>query len=310
MRELGNQFWNHKKDLVNSGELSPVTFVFYDRTIRLVVSHFGKGRLVADVGPDDFAELRVKMAKRLGPVALGNEIQRIRSVFKFALENGLVEKPVMFGAGFKRPSQKTKRQAKAKQGKKLFAPDEIRRMIDAASIPLRAMLLLAINAGFGNSDCANLPLAAVNLGRGWLDFPRPKTGVERRAPLWPETVQALRNAIDKRPEPKNAEHAGLLFITKRGLSWSKQTADNPVSKESRKLLDSLGINGHRGFYTLRHVFQTIGDEGKDSVAVRLIMGHADDSMSANYREDVSDARLLAVVEHVRNWLWRTAGKQV
>ena len=45
-----------------------------------------------------------------------------------------------------------------------------------------------VNCGFGNGDCASLPLSAVNLDAGWIDFPRPKTGINRRCPLWPETV--------------------------------------------------------------------------------------------------------------------------
>src|SRR5690606_7774981 len=66
---------------------------------------------------------------------------------------------------------------------------------------LRAMILLAINGGMGNFDCASLPMSAVNLETGWVNYPRPKTGVGRRFPLWPETAAAIQEAIDKRPEP-------------------------------------------------------------------------------------------------------------
>ena len=39
------------------------------------------------------------------------------------------------------------------------------------------------------------------------------------------------------------------------------------------------------------------------MAVDYIMGHADDSMAAIYREDVFDERLKAVTDHVHNWLF-------
>lgn len=176
-------------------------------------------------------------------------------------------------------------------------------MLKAAQPTLRGMLFLAINCGFGNSDCGHLPLTALDLDRGWIDYPRPKTGVARRCPLWPETVQALREAIAQRPEPKHPELGGLVFLSPRGLSWSKEIATNPISKLMARLLKGLKLNGYRSFYTLRHNFQTQGDEAKDPVATRFIMGHADQSMSGAYREDVSDERLKAVSDCVRNWLF-------
>ncbi len=304
VKELCNHFWNAKKALLDNGELSPRTFRDYELTTDLAAQFFGKWRAVADVGPDDFAELRQQLAKTNGPVALGNWIQRFRILFKFAFDQELVSVPIRYGQGFKRPSKKTLRLEKAKKGKKLFSAEEIRRMIGAAPVQLKAMILLGVNCGFGNSDCGTLPLSAVDLEGGWLDYPRPKTGVARRCPLWAETIQALRDAIAHRPEPKSDAAAGLLFVTRYGQPWGKDIADSPVTKETRKLLDKLGINGHRNFYCLRHTFQTIGDEAKDPIATRFIMGHADSSMSATYREDVSDERLQAVVEYVRAWLFK------
>ena len=70
---------------------------------------------------------------------------------------------------------------------------------------------------------------------------------------------ALTLALAKRPEPKSQEAAGLVFVTKYGQGWAKDTTTSPVSHETRKLLNTLGINGSRNFYTLRHVFRTIAD---------------------------------------------------
>jgi integrase len=170
------------------------------------------------------------------------------------------------------------------------------------------MILLGINCGFGNSDCANLPLSALDLDAGWLDYPRPKTGINRRCPLWPETVAALRTAQAARPEPKDAEDAGLFFITKYGGSWAKETEGGPVAKETKKLLNKLGIKGRKGlgFYTLRHVFRTVADAAKDQPATDFIMGHEVPHMSAVYRETIEDDRLKAVTDHVRKWLFPPA----
>jgi integrase len=181
-------------------------------------------------------------------------------------------------------------------------------MIGAAGVQVKAMILLGINAGFGNSDCGNLPLSAVDLGRAVIDYPRPKTGIPRRCVLWPETVEALKAALASRPAPKREEHAGLVFLTRCGDSWHTDTPDGPLSREVGKLLRRLGINGrHRlGFYALRHTFRTIADEAKDQPAADYIMGHEVPHMSAVYRETISDSRLKAVTDHVRSWLFSPA----
>jgi integrase len=309
VKEVVNAFLNHKKALLDSGELSPRSWDDYKATTDILIGRFGKGRLAADLRPEDFATLRKYLAKSVGPVRLGNTIQRVRSVFKYAYDAELIDRPVRFGPGFKRPSKKVLRLHRAEAGRKLFTAEEVRRLIDAAGPAMRAMLLLAINGGMGNSDCGNLPLSALDLEAGWVDYPRPKTGVPRRVLLWPETVQAVREALAKRPAPKRAEDAGLVFITKRGLSWSKDTRDNPLSKETAKLMKELGINGRKGlgFYTLRHVFRTVADEAKDQPATDFIMGHEVPHMSSVYRETISDERLRAVTDHVRRWLYLACG---
>jgi integrase len=236
---------------------------------------------------------------------LAKIIQYVRSVFKHGFDAGLNDRPVRFGPGFNRPTKKTIRLHRAEQGVKLFTVEEIRLTLDASGPALKAMILLGINCGFGNADCGNLPLAALDLERGWVQFPRPKTGINRRCPLWPETVQALREALAKRPQPKTEEDAGLVFITKYGLSWAKDTSTNPVSQEMAKSLKKLHINGRKGlgFYTLRHVFRTVADESKDQPAVDFIMGHESPHMSAVYRERIADLRLMAVTDYVRTWLF-------
>jgi integrase len=201
---------------------------------------------------------------------------------------------------------------RARKGPKLFTADEVCRMIDAAGPAMKAMILLGINCGFGNADCGQLPWPALDLDSGVIDFPRPKTGIPRRCPLWPETVRAIRGAAEVRPAPKDPKHAGLVFITKYGLPWAKDTPDSPVAKETKKLLTTVGINRRKGlgFYTLRHTFRTVADESKDQPAVDFIMGHEVPHMSSVYRETISDARLKAVVDHVRQWLFGAAAAPV
>jgi len=302
---LCGRFLTTKKNLLETGELSARSFDDYTATCKRLIKSFGKLRAVADLRPGDFEKLRAKMASGWGPVRLGNEMNRVRIVFNYAFKSGLIDRPMLFGEGFRRPSRKTLRKHRQEQGPKMFAADEVKRMLAEAGQPLRTMILLGLNAGYGNSDLGTLPLSALDLKGGWLSYSRPKTGISRRCPLWPETIRALNDWLAVRPTPKNPDHAGLLFITAAGGSWAKATRDNPITKETRKLLDKLGINGHRNFYCLRHTFRTIADAAKDQPAADYIMGHAppSDDMASVYRELIEDERLRAVTDHVRAWLW-------
>jgi integrase len=305
VKDVVNSFLNHKKALLDAGELSPLTWKKYKEATDEVIAQFGKARLASDLDPQDFAALRARMAKKWGLYRLADMIQHVRSIFKHGYDDGagLLTMPTRFGPGFARPTKKTIRLHKAQQGPKLFTADEIRRLLAAATVSLRAMILLGANVGMGNSDIANLPLSALDLDTGWLRYPRKKTGVARRCWLWPETVQALKAVLAKRTQPKNVEDAELVFVTKYGENWAKESSGGPIGKELRKLLDKLGINGHRNFYTLRHTFRTVADESKDQPAVDFVMGHELAHMSSVYRETISDARLRAVANLVRTWLF-------
>lgn len=301
---LCNDFLTAKKALADAGEITPRTYSDYESTTERIAEQFGERRPADDLQADDFGALRKSISAKWGPVALGNEINRVRVVFKYGYDAGLLDRPMRFGPMFKRPSRKTLLVERHKKGQRMFEAAEIVTMLNNAGVPLKAMILLGINCGFGNGDIGRLPLSAIDLDGGWIRFPRPKTGIDRRCKLWPETIVALKAAINKRPTPKNPRDKGLAFITKRGESWFKDTRDNPITKEARKLLDESKLyRPGLGFYALRHTFETIGGETADQVAVNSIMGHVDSSMAGVYRERISEERLTRVSDFVRAWVY-------
>jgi integrase len=313
---LVNSFLEAKERAVRSGELSIHSWRDYHRTGKALVTRLGRDRLVSQLGPSDFASYRQHLAASFpSPVTIGNEVNRARILFHWAAETRLIPQAVHFGPDFEKPKATVVRKYRREGGKKLFTRDEILTILAECSPQLRAMVLLGINGGLGPSDCGRLPLTALDLKTGWLDYPRGKTEIERKIPLWKETLAALSTATQERPSPKRKEDAGLIFLTRYGRPWTrdgevgedlaKGVAVNAVTLEFKKILQALGINGRRGlgFYSLRHTFQTIGDESKDFVAVKAIMGHADHSMSGVYREEISDERLKAVVQVVHDWLY-------
>jgi integrase len=313
LADLCNTFLNAKDHAVETGGLSPRTRADYGTTCDRVIEAFGKDRLVEDLRPEDFEQLRRRLPATWGPNTVKNFIVHARVLFAFAVQAGLIASPVRYGPFFKLPSARELRRARNQKGPRMLEPAELRRVLSEAGQPLKAMIYLGLNCGFGNSDCGNLPESALELDKGWIVYARPKTEVVRRCPLWPETVEALREALANRPKPRTADSCGLAFVTIHGNGWAHERPQNPISQMTVRLLKALGL--HRdglGFYTFRHIFQTVADEARDPVATSHVMGHVPrtSDMSAVYRERISDERLRAVTDHVRQWLFGQAGDQV
>lgn len=308
VKDLADRFYTAKLRKLESGELSPRSLHEYDGTCARIVKAFGRDRLVEDLDAHDFASLRASIAEQWGLVRLSNEIGRVRTIFKYGYEVGLIKQPMRFGPEFKKPERSVMRKHRARQGSRMFTADELNRLLKAASVPMKAMILLGLNCGYGNTDVADLPTSALDLDGGWIHFPRPKTGIERRCKLWPETIEALRKALDERPNPKHEEDAEAVFLTARRERWVRPTGKSRTDQVTNvfgALLRKLKINGRNGlgFYSLRHTHRTVSDGARDPVAANLIMGHADHTMASVYREHIDDARLVVVSDLVRLWLF-------
>jgi integrase len=342
--ELCNEFLTAMFRRSQAGKrMTARSFAEYKLSAARLCAAVGKRRQVASLRAADFTSLGLDLAANYSVARQGHEVQKIKTLFTWGLKNELIKAVPNYG-DFKKPSTTERRIARAAGGKRLFTAEEIRRLLDGdtmagddgetvtvapASTQLRAMILLGINCGFGNMDVSSLPQSAIDGKNCVIDFPRPKTGIDRRCPLWPETRGAIQAARDERPEAKDKADADCIFITKQGNRWVRErvTKINPegpdddfsnrktvminsVALEFGKRLRTLHINGRKGlgFYALRHTFRTVADGSKDFPAARLIMGHADSSIDAVYREEIDDDRLHAVTEHVRKWLFGSAVK--
>jgi integrase len=333
IRLVANRFLTAKMHSLESGELAARTFREYKEGTDLLVSHFGKYRKVRTLKPSDFEELRAEMAKNWGPARLGKFVQIIRMIFGHAADNDVIDTVVRFGSEFKRPSKKTFRKQKREGGKKLFTAAEIHTILaalagdevtvvdkrsgresihrQAANLPLRAGVLLAVNAGLGNSDISGLKFEHLEERKGWLEYERPKTQIDRRTPLWKETAEAIKAAIKVRPVPRVANDEECVFLNRRGgrLVQSTTTSHSDyVSKQFGKLLRNLKINGRKNlnFYGLRHTHATVALETGDRDTCLALMGHTQEDMISQYDElGPSDQRRQGVVQHIHEWLFAT-----
>lgn len=314
VKSLANNFLTSKKALLDQGEIGPKMFSEWHRLAVRLVDFFG-GRLVETLSPQDFQEFRSKLAADMAPSTLRKAITMTRSVFDYGFNNGHLETPVRYGTEFKSPSKRVMRLEKKKRPRQMFEANEIRKLLRHADDQLRAMILLGANCGFGQADCSRLTRDVIDLENGWIDFHRNKTGIDRRCALWSETVRALQMVESSRPAAKDTEHDNLVFITKYGAPWvrgkqsdkdpAKYTEIDAVAQEMRKLVKQCDLPKGRGFYALRHGFETVAGESRDQIAVDHVMGHSprSDDMGAVYRQGISDDRLRAVADHVWEWLY-------
>src|SRR5262245_10582566 len=124
--DLCNRFLTSKLRKVEAEEMSQRSFRDYKEVTDIIVSAFGANRLVKDLAADDFATLRATMAKKWGPVRLGNGITRVKSVFKYGTDNGVIERTVRYGSEFNKPDKAVLRKHRAKQPARMFEADELR----------------------------------------------------------------------------------------------------------------------------------------------------------------------------------------
>jgi integrase len=222
---------------------------------------------------------------------------------------------------FKKPSKKAISKERG-ESRKVFDASEIRLLLSNAGVNLKAMIMLGINAGLGNTDIAELTLEHFDFDSGWMVKNRKKTGTPRRCPLWPETIEAIQAAISIRKS--SVKDCPFIFLTKQDNPFvqpPKQRQDenektrwsigsNPISSEFRKLRTSCGIDGAKqSFYALRHSFKTVGENATgNNIAVDYLMGHLDESVSGMYRQYILDERLLEVTNAVHKWLYEAKPK--
>ena len=292
LKNLCNDFIAYKAGEVEDGNLNERTLTDYRTICRTLLASVGSGRNIEAIGPDDFEKLLKDYRVDKAPATINNFVGCIKVVFNFAVKTNKLPSP-NYGLRFKTVSPKAIRKHRKSKPTKLFSPAELQQVLDKADVQMKAAIMLGINCGFGNADIGRITFADIDLETGWHNYGRGKTGVERRCPLWPETVKAINDWLAVRDSDTD-----LVFIQNSGESWHR--SDRPSYALANRF-GKLGARAGLSFYCLRHSFETIGGDTKDQIAVDSIMGHAPDAndMSAVYREAIADKRLLDVSNFVR-----------
>jgi integrase len=314
VRQLVGLFLDAKEINVQSGELELSTWKAYESFGNRMIRVFGLNTPVESLGPADFQNLRKDLQKTHKSLeSINSDIGKIKAFFNWAGPGtngqGYIDRLPRFGSSFRRPSKSALEREREEQTERIFTAEAIRALLAAARPKLRAMILLGINCGFGNTDCAKLPTSRLDLRGGWAAFARTKNGIRRRNPLWPETVDALRAVLKSRKSPTDPSDASRVFITKYGQAFRACA----VGFEFEKLAESVGMTRDEAdFYDLRRTCASIGLQVNDDEAMRTILGHkraSADMLGVYNRLQVCDDRLLFVTNHIHGWLFNEAATE-
>lgn len=300
VKYLCNQFMAFKEAQLNGGNIEPITYNEQHGVCKMVLECIPGVIPVTALAPAHFTAVLNEINRRKkSPQTRGKTIGLVKSIFKFGYENGILDRPANFGVGFAKPPAKVMRAHRNAKGDQSFTPECFRKLYEHATLNGRAMMLLGLQAGFGNLELVELKRADIK--DGFLVSPRAKTATMRRVPLWPETLVAIQQAIAA--GPKDGE---LVFYKANGDSYRDSARTGwRITNVYSYIAKKAGVVGH-SFYDLRRTFSTVAQNMQplDLAAVESIMGHAtgESDMTARYRQNIDDARLRAVTDHVRKWL--------
>lgn len=318
VEEVVADFLISRQKLLELEEIRVRTFREYKRVGKIVADAF-RGVGFESITHAHLMKLRDEYGTGRSPKTLGNMVRSARIIFNYGRKILGLD---FCGFGeFTEPTKKTMRknrnQKKREHGLKMFEREQLLAVLDSELTrpQLRAMVLLGVNAAYGNSDCSELERSQLKenaAGETWLDVERGKTEIDRRCLLWPETVAAIKAVEPIRPKAEDPKHRDRVFLTITGKPWVRDETSNTdqIATEFAKLLTAIELDGKPlkrpglSFYALRHTTQTIGDRTRDRTALDVILGHADSSMAAVYNERIDDDRLAAVSHYIRKWLFQ------
>lgn len=313
--ELANLYIAHCKTQAIAGEVRADQPARSRETIARLIASVGKDARLPLLMPSHWRKFREDLLLPVGKGAnrcdqraastIAADLKRVKAFLNWATREKLLRGGIEPGDALNPPRKEKLRLARSLKGSQSWKPQELREAIDAADVHFRPVVLLSINAAMGVADVARLTRANWRDREGdFLHCPRHKTGVDRKIWLWRETIQAIEDARESRPQPHRQKYESCLLLTKSGLPWWRiedGTNRDLASAALRAVRIATGTS--RTLYDCRRTFRTVASEVCDLEAINHCMGHEGKGEGSTYLQGVSDDRIRAVCQHVRAWLY-------
>ncbi len=286
IKTLCNLYLDHQNSRVQAGELTIRHYTDQVESLRKFVRFLGQHCTVNTITALDLQNYKRKLQKSYNSANRINlHIAIMKSMFHWAKKNEVLEAIPNIDA--------VSKVKVIRKEKPTFTVKQIRKLLKASELQMKAMILLGLNCGFGNTDCSQLLWTNIDIKKSRVHYPRGKTGINRDLVLWPETVKAIKTLPRTNERVFNTPTGKPLVrmietIDKAGNI--KYTNNDSVGKEFSKLIKKLDLKMEKGvgFYTLRRTAATLTARSGDPFAVQRLLGHADLKMATTYVQDVSE----------------------
>ena len=227
--------------------------------------------------------------QKLTPVSIRRKIAALRGMYKFLLQENVIDKNV--AARLRTP--KTKQRLP-----EVMSEEKTNRLIDAVETgeateqPSRerdlAILELLYGCGVRVSELVGINLEDIDLRNGWL-WVRGKGNKERQVPVGERAIEAVRSYIDTRSA---AVSERALFINSRGARLGDRQVRRLVKMYALLATGDSTVHPH----SFRHAYAThLLSDGADLRAIQELLGHARLSTTQKYTQ-VSLKDLMSVYD--------------
>ena len=229
----------------------------------------GRGRGVATGQLRDLRSFLASLrARELARSTVGRKVSAVRSLYKFLVREGIIEK---------NPTAALRTPRKERRLPQFLAVGEVDRLLAApdaatwAGARDRAMLEAIYGGGLRVSELVGLDVDDTDLQRG-LAHVRGKGKKERLAPLGACAARAIRAWLDVRRARKlPRRHPRALFIN---AVDGRRLTTRSVRRVLRRHLLEAGLDGGLSPHALRHSFAThLLQNGADLRSVQELLGH-------------------------------------
>ncbi len=178
------------------------------------------------------------------------------------------------------PVRKVKLYKENNQRVHYLEDEELSRLLENCSAPLRAVIFFAINTGMRKGEIQKLKWNEINFNQGYIAITETKNGEVRYAPM-NDTIREVLVSIRKHPA------SPYVFCSKDGEPYD-------FRKSFETALRKSGILDFR-FHDLRHTFAShLAMKGVDLNTIRELLGHKSLDMTLRYSHLSKDHKMRAV----------------